>query len=290
MAAPPEGRRDLPAGDPRPGHQLDRAGMYWPGLPLLLFRCRAAGLRRHGGLLRASEPARRRARLRGRTNSTARGDIWRREFGELQRRVAVPAFGLLGARAPGLEVPLSGGLRAASGSAAPAPAALHRAVRRLEHRAQADRPEELENQPEEFRFSARGARMAGPGIRQAAATSMRFVPIEPAARTSTPGGRTAARPARRTSAGASTTRSPAAALRRARSARRADIQAAPVLGPRAADHRLRRGFELNGSAAPGNSGHVAPGARQSEDAGHPRLRRGLRDFPTRSPKARCRRG
>jgi hypothetical protein len=48
-----------------------------------------------------------------------------------------------------------------------------RPVRRLEHRAQADRPEELEIEPEELRLPARGARLARPNCSATSATSTR---------------------------------------------------------------------------------------------------------------------
>ena len=78
-------------------------------------------------------------------------------------------------------------------------------VRRLEHRAQADRPAQLEIEPEEFRIPARGTRVARRAFRRRAVR--RCVPrSESRTPTITRGGRTAARRGTRTSAGASTTR------------------------------------------------------------------------------------
>jgi exodeoxyribonuclease-3 len=79
-----------------------------------------------------------------------------------------------------------------------------------------NRPEELEIEPEELRLPARGARLADIGLRRSglggrASRCCRRPPARP-----TPGGRTAARPGPRTSAGASTTRSPRRAWRRRR--------------------------------------------------------------------------
>ena len=92
-------------------------------------------------------------------------------------------------------------------------------VRRLEHRAPADRPQELAQQPEELRVPARGARLADARVRRA--RLRRRVPQrQPASRSSTRGGRTAARRGRRTSAGASTTRSRRRASPRRRGRRR----------------------------------------------------------------------
>ncbi len=85
-----------------------------------------------------------------------------------------------------------------------------RAVRRRQHRAPRDRPEELERQPEEQRLPARGARLdeqaAGRGR-----PGRRLPPSAPrgTARAATPGGATAARRGPRTWAGASTTSWPA---------------------------------------------------------------------------------
>ena len=89
-------------------------------------------------------------------------------------------------------------------------------VRRLEHRAPADRPEELAQQPEELRLPAGRARVAHARVRRAR-LRRRVPPRRPASPTNTRGGRTAARRGRRTSAGASTTRSrrPASPPRRA---------------------------------------------------------------------------
>ena len=93
----------------------------------------------------------------------------------------------------------------------------NRHLRRLEHRPQGNRPEELEIQPEKLRLPARGARLDDAPVRRTrlgrrlppAAT--RSTPARP-----TPGGATAARPGPRTSAGASTTRSPRPASPRRR--------------------------------------------------------------------------
>ena len=84
-------------------------------------------------------------------------------------------------------------------------ARLH-SLRRLEHRAQGDRPEELALEPEELRIPAGGARVAGSTLRRGRLrrrVSARSIssPI------STPGGPIAARPGRRTSGGGSTIRS-----------------------------------------------------------------------------------
>ena len=81
-----------------------------------------------------------------------------------------------------------------------------RALRRLEHRAPEDRPQELAHQPEELRLPARGARVAHARVRRAR-LRRRLPQARSAARPATPGGPTAARRGRRTSAGASTTRS-----------------------------------------------------------------------------------
>ena len=88
-------------------------------------------------------------------------------------------------------------------------------VRRLEHRPPGDRPEELALEPEELRLPARGARLAHArcSTRLAGSTCSGASTRDPS---STPGGRTAARPGRRTWAGASTTRSPRRASRRRR--------------------------------------------------------------------------
>ena len=92
-------------------------------------------------------------------------------------------------------------------------------VRRRQHRAQGDRPEELEGQPQELRLPARGARLD-----DAPARGSRPGRRVPRARTrgpsSTPGGATAARRAPRTWDGASTTTSPRRASRRRRGASR----------------------------------------------------------------------
>ena len=93
------------------------------------------------------------------------------------------------------------------------------ALRRLEHRAPRDRPEELAVEPEELRVSARGARMAHARVR-ARGLGRRLPHASTRVPSSTPGGRTAARRGRRTSAGGSTTRSRRPASPRARSRRR----------------------------------------------------------------------
>ena len=86
-------------------------------------------------------------------------------------------------------------------------------VRRLEHRAPADRPQELAQQPEELRLPARGARMADARVRRA--RLRRRVPQRrPAARAVHVVVEPRRRRGRTTSAGASTTRSPRPASRR----------------------------------------------------------------------------
>ena len=97
-----------------------------------------------------------------------------------------------------------------------APARL-RAVRRLQHRTPADRPEELACEPEKFRLPAGGTRLARPRVRRRSAGWMHFARLTPGP-SSTPGGRIAARRGRKMSDGGSTTRS-GARRSRARHAR-----------------------------------------------------------------------
>ena len=96
-----------------------------------------------------------------------------------------------------------------------------RPVRRHQHRAQGDRPEELARQPEEQRLPARGARLddaaCSTPARKARAWSTSTACSSPTPPTRpTPGGATAARPTRRTWAGGWTTTWP---RRRPRSSR-----------------------------------------------------------------------
>ena len=83
----------------------------------------------------------------------------------------------------------------------------NRALRRLEHRAPADRPQELAQQPEELGLPAGGARVADARVRRSRASSTSSA-ASIRVPSSTRGGRIAGRRGRRTSAGGSTTRSP----------------------------------------------------------------------------------
>ncbi len=198
-----EGRLHLPAGDESPLPPARRARHRHSRLQGLVQRRRAQRLLRcrdlHAPRAHACDQRLRHPGVR-RRGPLPRGPGGR-PFGDL----AVPAFGLRRAPTAGLQVPLSGRLCAVPGTAAPSQAPLHH-LRRLEHRPQADRPAQLAVEPEELRLPARGARLAGPAVRSCRVR--RCVPRgEHRSRTSTRGGRTAARRAPTTSAGASITRS-----------------------------------------------------------------------------------
>ena len=90
-------------------------------------------------------------------------------------------------------------------------------LRRLEHRAPGDRPQELAQQPEELRLPARGARVAHARVRRAG-LRRRVPPHRSAARPVHLVVEPRRRRGRRTSAGGSTTRSPRPASRRRRRA------------------------------------------------------------------------
>ena len=133
----------------------------------------------------------------------------------------------------------------AAPAGAEAPAARLRALRRLEHRAQGDRPEELALQPEELRLPARGARVARRAVRRRALR--RRVPRgEPAARAvhvvvqPRPGLGEERRLAHRLPGAES-------GIARQR-ARRRDLQGAALLRPRAA-HRSTTTCERTGQRA-----------------------------------------
>ena len=140
-------------------------------------------------------------------NSMARAAIWRRDFGKAGGDQRVPAFRIERPAPPGVEVPLPGRVPAASSAAAQGEARDH-PVRRLEHRAQGDRSQELAQQPEEFRLPARGARMADAAYSTNWASSTCSAAINQRARAVHVVVESRARRGRRTSAGASTTRSP----------------------------------------------------------------------------------
>ena len=99
-------------------------------------------------------------------SSTPKAATSRRISRDADGHQPVPAVGVERAAPAGVEVPLPRRVPAASREAAQARARDH-PVRRLEHRAPADRPQELAQQPEEFRLPARGARVADARVRRA---------------------------------------------------------------------------------------------------------------------------
>jgi exodeoxyribonuclease-3 len=107
---------------------------------------------------------------------------------------------------------------------------------RRQHRAPGDRPEELEEQPEEQRLPARGARLDEHAARRGGLVDV-FRTLNPTSPSSTPGGASAARRGPRTWAGGWTTTWPRRASRPRRGASTSTWPA--LLGPRAGDHRLR---------------------------------------------------
>ena len=131
----------------------------------------------------------------------------------------VPAFRFQRTAPAGVQIPLSRCVPAASRQSCAEVEAGDHSVRRLEHRAPADRPHELAQQPEEFRLPARGAGVADARFRRAG-IRRRVPQVSTRGRSNTRGGRTAATRGRRTSAGASTTRSPRPASPRRRMPRR----------------------------------------------------------------------
>src|SRR5581483_6245443 len=113
----------LPAGDPLPEASAARPRRFDPGIPQLLLRREAPGLRGRCHVLapspRQSDPRLRRAGVR--RGGTLSGAAARTALGG----VALHAFGLLGPAPSGGEVPVPGSLHALSAAAAPTPAQLH---------------------------------------------------------------------------------------------------------------------------------------------------------------------
>ena len=186
-----------------------------PGIARGALRLRAQeGLQRRRHVLPLARPTPIRHRLR-QPRVRSRGTAPARRLRQAVGRLDVPAFGLELRGAPAGEVPLPATSSCrCSGSLGAERPRVH-PVRRLEHRAPGDRPEELALQPEELRVSCpRSARGSARCSRRPAGSTCSGASTR--GPSSTPGGRTAARPGRRTSGGASTTRSPRPGSRRRR--------------------------------------------------------------------------
>ena len=96
-----------------------------------------------------------------------RGPLHRGAVQEPERGLGLPAFGLVERGPAAGQVPLPRRIHAVPARPEAPQARLH-PVRRLEHRAQADRPAQLEIEPEELRLPARGARVARRALRRRA--------------------------------------------------------------------------------------------------------------------------
>ena len=172
----PLGRR-LPAGDQGRRDDVPRAAARAAAVARGVLSGGKEGLQRRGTLRasrgRASPPA------SATTSSMPRAATSRRTFAHAHRHLPLPALGVERTAPPGVQVPLSRRLPAASRAAA-RQRARDPALRRLEHRAPADRPQELAQQPEELGLPARGARVADPGLRRAG-LRRRLPPPRPAA-------------------------------------------------------------------------------------------------------------
>ena len=141
-----------------------------------------------------------------------------RRFRRLLGDLGLQTLGLLGRGAPAGQVPLSRRIPAAPEETQALAPRIHH-LRRLQHRAPRDRPEELEEQPEEFRLPARGTRLAHAGVRRGRLRrrAPNAVPRATGDAYTWWSNRGAAY--ERTSAGASTTRSPPRHRGEARGAR-----------------------------------------------------------------------
>ena len=181
----------------------------------------------HPGRAQGLQRRRRSTRKRRRASSTgfgsrefdAEGRYLEAHFGELTVISVYLPSGLERAAPAGVEVPLPRGVPAASARSC---ASAGREIIlcgdwNIAH--QRDRSQELAQQPEELRLPAGGARVADARVRRAR-LRRRVPPRRSRDPTSTRGGRTAARRGRRTSAGASTTRSRRRASPRRRTPRR----------------------------------------------------------------------
>ena len=200
---------------------------------------RPHSIRRSARATRASASTRKPAATFGpasaTANSTARAATCRRISRELSVISLYLPSGFERTAPAGVEVPLSRRVPAASRELRATEAGDH-PVRRLEHRAPADRPQELAQQPEEFRLPARRARVAHARVRRAG-LRRRLPPRRPA-----PG---AVHVVVQPRPGVGEERRLAHRLpdRHARhrrdGARRVDLQEPALLRSCAADHRLR---------------------------------------------------
>src|SRR5690349_14322132 len=165
LARAAEGRLPLPAGDQgATGRPRGRArGVPAEGLARPLQQRAKKRLRRRRAV--RAQQTRRRARQARRRRVRRRGPLPRGAPRQPFGRLAVRAVRLGGPRAAGLEGPLPGFLPAAPARMGRQRPRL-RDLRRLEHRASRDRPEELARQPQELRLPAARARLARPGARQ----------------------------------------------------------------------------------------------------------------------------
>ena len=203
LAAEAGRRRRLRAGNQGADRPARRRAFPAVGLSQLLLRRLEERLQRRGAST-AGSSRRRSITGYGSREFDAEGRYIEARFKDLSRGFGLPSVGLLERGASAREVPLHGPIHALPAIAQAQAAQLH-PVRRLEHRPPADRSAQLALEPEELGISSRGARLARRALRRRALTSTRSarrIRIQ----TTTPGGPTAGRPGRRTSAGASTTR------------------------------------------------------------------------------------